>query len=86
MVKKDQRIKKKNTYKKEEEADEKVSIKKHSAPRLRLGGLHHKKRREEQLKGRIISENNARGNIWNRSIYFLEPRGLLPSGALSRTR
>jgi hypothetical protein len=72
MVKKDQRIKETDTYKKKE-GDEKVSIKKHSAPRLQLGGLRHKKRREEQLKERIMSENIARGNIWNRSIYFLEP-------------
>jgi hypothetical protein len=30
-------------------------------------------RREEQLKGQIMSKNIARGNIWNRSIYFLQP-------------
>jgi hypothetical protein len=71
MVKRDQRIKEKDMYKKK--GDEKVSIKKHSVPRLRLGGLRHKERRKERLKGRIMSENIARGNIWNRHIYFLEP-------------
>jgi hypothetical protein len=35
--------------------------------------LRHKEKREEQLKGRIMSENITRENIWNRSIYFLEP-------------
>jgi hypothetical protein len=35
--------------------------------------LRHTKRREEQLKGRIMSENIARGNIWNKYIYLLEP-------------
>jgi hypothetical protein len=30
-------------------------------------------RRGEQLKRRIKSTNIARRNIWNRSIYFLEP-------------
>jgi hypothetical protein len=71
MVQKDQRIKEKDTYKKR--GDEKVSIKKHSVPRLRLAGLCHKKIRKEQLKGRIMSENIVRGNIWNMHIYFLEP-------------
>jgi hypothetical protein len=32
----------------------KVSIKKHSVPRLGLGGLHHKKRREESLSANHI--------------------------------
>jgi hypothetical protein len=35
--------------------------------------LRHKKRREEQLKGRKLSKIITRGNIWIRSIYFLEP-------------
>jgi hypothetical protein len=34
---------------KREEKNGKVSIKKHSVPRLGLGGLRHKKRREESL-------------------------------------
>jgi hypothetical protein len=46
-VKKDQRSKEKDTYKK---GDEKASIKKHSAPHLRLGGLRHKKKREESCQ------------------------------------
>jgi hypothetical protein len=56
-----------------EKRKKKISIKKHSIPRLGLGGFSHKKRREEQLKGRIMSENMARGNIWNRYIYLFEP-------------
>jgi hypothetical protein len=56
-----------------EKREKKISIKKHSVPRLGLGGLSHKKRREEQLKGRIMSANMARGNIWNRYIYLFEP-------------
>jgi hypothetical protein len=51
----------------------KLSIKKHSVPRLGLGGLSHKERRDEQLKGQIMLENIARGNIWNRYIYLFEP-------------
>jgi hypothetical protein len=47
MVKKDQRINEKDTYKKE--GDEKVSIKKHSALRLRLGGLCHKEKRANHV-------------------------------------
>jgi hypothetical protein len=69
MLKKDQRIKEKDTYKKKR----KGFIKKHSTPRLRLEGLRHKEKREEQLKARIMSESITRGNIWNKSIYFLEP-------------
>jgi hypothetical protein len=53
--------------------EKKLSIKKHSVPRLGLGGLSHKKRREEPLKGRIMSENIARQNIWNRYDYLFEP-------------
>jgi hypothetical protein len=48
------------------EKEKKISMKKHSVPRLGLGGLSYKKRGEEQLKGRFLSENMARGNIWNR--------------------
>jgi hypothetical protein len=55
-----------------EKREKKISIKKHNVPRLGLGGLSHKKRREEQLKGRIMSKNMARGNIWNRYIYLFE--------------
>jgi hypothetical protein len=53
-----------------EKRGKKLSIKKHNIPCLGLGGLSHKKRREEQLKGRIMSENIARENIWNRYIYL----------------
>jgi hypothetical protein len=49
--------------------DGKVSIKKHSVPRLRLRGLRQKKRRENH-KVRIISKNIARDSIWNRYIYI----------------
>jgi hypothetical protein len=56
-----------------EKREKKISIKKHSVPRLGLGGLSHKKRGEEQLKGRFMSENMARGNIWNRYTYLFEP-------------
>jgi hypothetical protein len=34
----------------------KLSIKKHNVPHLGLGGLSHKKRREELLKARIMSK------------------------------
>jgi hypothetical protein len=65
---KHQRIKRHGEKEKKE-----ISIKKHNVPRLGLEGLSHKKRREEQLKGRIMSENMARGNIWNMYIYLFEP-------------
>jgi hypothetical protein len=55
------------------EREKKLSITKHSVPRLGLGGLSHKKRKEEPLKGRIMSENIARQNIWNRYVYLFEP-------------
>jgi hypothetical protein len=43
-----------------------------SSPRLRLGGLRHKKGRNP-LQRQIKSTNDARRNIRNRFIYFLEP-------------
>jgi hypothetical protein len=42
-----------------------------SSSRLRVGGCVI--RREEQLKGQIMSINITRRSIWNMSIYFLEP-------------
>jgi hypothetical protein len=56
-----------------EKREKKLSIKKHSVPCLGLKGLSHKKRREEQLKGQIMLENIARGNIWSKYIYLFEP-------------
>jgi hypothetical protein len=58
---------------KKEGKKEKLSTKKHSVPRLGLGGLSHKKRREEPLKVRIMSKNIAGHNIWNRYAYLFEP-------------
>jgi hypothetical protein len=43
-----------------------------SSPRLRLGGLRHKKGKNP-LQRRIKSTNDPRRNMWNRYIYFLEP-------------
>jgi hypothetical protein len=43
-----------------------------SSPRLRLGGLRHKKGRNP-LQRQIKLTNDARRNIWRRFIYFLEP-------------
>jgi hypothetical protein len=75
-----QTIKEASTYqekryvqKKEKKGKKKLSIKKHSVPRLGLGGLSHKKRREEPLKVRIMSKNIARHSIWNRYVYLFEP-------------
>jgi hypothetical protein len=51
MVQKNQRIKEKDTYKKE--GDKKVSIKKHSTPHLRLGGLRHKKGRTTERANNV---------------------------------
>jgi hypothetical protein len=51
--------------------EEKVSIKKHNVRRLRLGGLHHKERREESLKCesyRKISQETVYGT--GMSIFF----------------
>jgi hypothetical protein len=59
--------------KKGEKEKKRLSIKKHSVPHLGLGGLSHKKRREEPLKGRIMSGNIARQNIWKRYVYLFEP-------------
>jgi hypothetical protein len=38
----------------------KISIKKHSAPRLGLGGLHHKKRIEELLSVNHLEKYHKR--------------------------
>jgi hypothetical protein len=57
MIKKHQRIKRKDTYKKKEG---KVFIKKQSVPRLGLGGLCHKKRREESLSVNRIEKYRKR--------------------------
>jgi hypothetical protein len=60
MVKKNQSIKKKDTYKqkrreKKQKNNRKIIIKKHSIPRLGLGGLHHQ-RREESLRANHIKK------------------------------
>jgi hypothetical protein len=47
----------------------KVSTKKHSVPRLGLGGVRHKKRREESLSTNHI-KNIARDSVWNRYDYI----------------
>jgi hypothetical protein len=70
MVQKNQRIKKKDTYKKKKGIRKYLS---RSIVHLVFDSGACVIRREEQLKGRIISKNIARGNIWNMSIYFLEP-------------
>jgi hypothetical protein len=60
-IKKHQRIKRKDTYKKKERGKKgKVSIKKHSIPRLGLGGLCHKKRIEESLSANHIDKYRKR--------------------------
>jgi hypothetical protein len=51
----------------------KLSIKKHSTPRLGLRGLSHKKRREELLEGRNLSTKIERHSIWDRYVYSFEP-------------
>jgi hypothetical protein len=60
MVKKNQRIKKNDTYKqkrreKKQKNNGKIIIKKHSVHRLRLGGLRHQ-RREESLRVNYIKK------------------------------
>jgi hypothetical protein len=61
------------TKKREKRAgSKKISVKKLSSPHPRLGGLRHKKGRNP-FQRRIKSTNNARRNIRNRFIYFLEP-------------
>jgi hypothetical protein len=61
MIKKHQGIKRKDTYKKKRRKKRgKVSIKKHSVPRLGLGGLRHKKRREESLSANHIEKYRKR--------------------------
>jgi hypothetical protein len=72
MRKKDQRIKGEGTNKKERE-EKKLSIKKHSVPRLGLGGLSHKKRRAELPAGRNMSKNIKRHSIWDSYVYSFEP-------------
>jgi hypothetical protein len=48
-----------------------LSIKKHNIPRLGLGGLSHKKIREE-LEGRNMSIKIKRHSIWDRYVYSFE--------------
>jgi hypothetical protein len=59
MVKKNQRMKKKDTYKKEKREETKnngkIIIKKHSIPHLGLGGIRHQ-RREESLRANHIKK------------------------------
>jgi hypothetical protein len=52
--------------------EKKLPIKKHNIPRLGLGGLSHKKRREE-LEGRNMSTKIERHSIWDRYVYSFEP-------------
>jgi hypothetical protein len=73
IVQKNQRIKEEDAYKNKERAgDKKISIKKHKIHLVLYSGACVIRRRE-QLKRQIKSTNIARRNIWNRSIYFLEP-------------
>jgi hypothetical protein len=74
IVQRNQRIKEKDAYKKKKRGQgiRKYLSRSTSSPSLRLGGLRHKKGRNP-LQRRIKSTNDARRNIWNRFIYFLEP-------------
>jgi hypothetical protein len=51
----------------------KLSIKKHIAPPLGLGGLSHKKKRAELPEGQNMSENIKRHSIWDMYVYSFEP-------------
>jgi hypothetical protein len=61
---------KKIRTKKREEKNGKVSIKKHSVPCLGLGGLHHKKRREELLSTNHIEKYRKRQYMEQACLYF----------------
>jgi hypothetical protein len=68
MTKKHQRIKRRDTYKKKE--DGKVSIKKQSIPRLGLGGLRRKKRREKSFSVNHIEKYRKRQYMEHVCLYF----------------
>jgi hypothetical protein len=71
MIKEHQCMKRKRyVQKKERGKNGKVSIKKHSVPRLGLGGLHHKKRREELLSANHIEKYRKRQYIEQACLYF----------------
>jgi hypothetical protein len=53
--------------------EKKLSIKKHSILRFGLGGLSHKKRREELPEGCNMSAKIERHIIWDRYVYSFEP-------------
>jgi hypothetical protein len=57
----------------EKQREKKLSIKKHSIPQFGLGGLSHKKRREELPEGRDMSTKIERQGIWHRYVYSFEP-------------
>jgi hypothetical protein len=48
----------------------KVSIKKHSVPRLGIGGLRHKKRREKSLSANHIEKYRKRQYMEQVCLYF----------------
>jgi hypothetical protein len=50
----------------------KLSIKKNNISCSGLGGLSHKKRREELPEGRSMSTNIERHSIWYRYVYSFE--------------
>jgi hypothetical protein len=56
-----------------EKKEKELSIKKHSIPRFGLGGLSHKKRREELPEGQNMSTKIERHSIWARYVYSFEP-------------
>jgi hypothetical protein len=70
-------VKERSTYQRrryeEKQREKKLSIKKHSIPHFGLGGLSHKKRREELPEGRDVLTNIERQNIWHRYAYSFEP-------------
>jgi hypothetical protein len=71
-----QTIKKRLTYqgrRYEEKREKKLSIKKHIIPNFGLGGLSHKKRREELSEEQSMSTKIDRYSIWDRYVYSFEP-------------
>jgi hypothetical protein len=61
---------KRYVQKKREGKNRKVSIKKHSVPRLGLRGLPHKKRREESLSANHIEKYRKRQYMEQVCLYF----------------
>jgi hypothetical protein len=70
-------VKERSTYQRrryeEKQREKKLSIKKHSISHFGLGGLSHKKIREELPEGQGMSTNIERQNIWHRYAYSFEP-------------